>query len=189
VKNTLSTVQSIAWQALRNSTDPAVVRESIESRLKALSRSRELLANENWKGGGLLELVGGVLEPFRSPEDRPGRFVITGDNVHLPPKATLALGIALHELGANALKFGALATGRGSILLAWRIEATPQGERLFLRWQEQDGPVVTPPSRKGFGSQVIERGLAHELEGTVHLAYPPEGLVCTVDIPAPRAAS
>ena len=68
------------------------------------------------------------------------------------------------------------------------MDPTPEGNRLVLRWQEEDGPPVAPPSRKGFGSQVIERGLAHELEAMAHLDYRTDGLVCTIDIPAPRAA-
>jgi PAS domain S-box-containing protein len=185
VKNTLATVQSITWQALRNATDPEVIRESIESRLFALSRSHDLLTRENWEGVGLLDLVNGALKPFAVADGRGERFVITGENVRLPPKATLALGIAFHELATNALKFGAFSNDTGSVLIAWKIQPTPDGKRLILRWEEKDGGPVTPPTRKGFGSQVIERGLAHELDATVHLDYQAGGLVCTVDIPAP----
>ena len=76
----------------------------------------------------------------------------------------------------------------GSILIEWKIEQTPEGSRLILHWREKDGPPVTPPSHKGFGSSVIERGLAHELQGTAHLDYRPDGLVCTINIPAPPGA-
>lgn len=186
VKNTLSTVQSIAWQALRNETDPEVIRESIESRLVALSRSHDLLTRENWEGVGLLDLVTGTLEPFGAVAGRAQRFVVKGENVRLPPKATLALGIALHELATNAVKYGAFANATGSISIDWTNQATPNGDRLVLRWREKDGPPVTPPSRQGFGSQVLGRGLSHELEGAVKLDYKPGGLECTIDIPAPR---
>ena len=73
----------------------------------------------------------------------------------------------------------------GSIRVSWTIEPTPEGNRLLLHWQEKDGPPVTPPSRKGFGSRVLERGLAHELEGSIHLDYRSDGVVCTMNIPAP----
>ena len=188
VKNTLATVQSIVWQALRTASDPEVIRESIESRLFALSRSHDLLTRENWESAGLLDLVNAALEPFGVANGRAERFVITGENIRLPPKAALALGIAFHELATNAVKYGAFSNEAGSILIAWTIEPTPEGDRLILRWQEKDGPPVTPPSRKGFGSRVIERGLAHELEGTVHLDYRADGVVCTIDIPAPQGA-
>ena len=188
VKNTLSTVQSIVWQALRKASDPEVIRESIESRLFALSRSHDLLTRENWEGAGLLDLLNEVMEPFRDADGRAERIVIAGKNIRIPPKATLALGIALHELATNAVKYGAFSNEAGSIRIAWTIEPAPEGNRLILHWQEKDGPPVTPPSRKGFGSRVIERGLAHELEGTVHLDYRAEGVLCTINFPAPRDA-
>ena len=100
----------------------------------------------------------------------------------------MALGIAFNELATNAVKYGAFSNGAGSILISWNIEPTPEGNRLILRWQEEGGPPVAPPSRKGFGSQVLERGLAHELEGSVHLDYQPGGVVFTMNIPAPSGA-
>ena len=188
VKNTLATVQSIVWQALRSGSDPKVIRESIESRLFALSRSHDLLTRENWEGAGLLDLVNEAMEPFGVANGRTERLVITGKNIRLPPNVTLALGIAFHELATNAVKYGAFSNEAGSILLAWTIEPRPEGDRLILCWQEKDGPPVTPPTRKGFGSRVIERGLPHELQGTVSLDYRGDGMVCTINIPAPRGA-
>jgi PAS domain S-box-containing protein len=188
VKNTLATVQSIVWQTLRRGSDPKVIRESIESRLFALSRSHDLLSRENWAGAGLLDLINETMKPFEVANGRAERFVITGKNIRLPPNVTLALGIAFHELATNAVKYGALSNETGSILLVWTIEPTPEGDRLILHWQEKDGPSVTPPTRKGFGTRVIERGLPHELEGTVTLDYRVDGVVCTINIPAPRGA-
>jgi two-component sensor histidine kinase len=188
VKNTLATVQLIVRQALRKATDPAAIRESIESRLFALAGSHDLLSRENWEGAGLVDLVNAALEPFGIAHGRAGRLVIAGKNIRLTPKATLALGVAFHELATNAVKSGAFSNDTGSILIAWAIETAPAGNRLVLRWQEKDGPPVAPLRRKGFGSQVIEHGLAHELEAVVHLDYRADGLVCTIDIPAPRAA-
>jgi PAS domain S-box-containing protein len=188
VRNTLATVQSITWQALRQASDPAVIREAIESRLFALSRSHDLLARENWDGAGLVDLVNAALEPFGAADGRAERFVVSGANVRLTPNATLALGVALHELATNAVKYGALSTDTGSIVIAWTIEPSAEGNRLILRWQEKGGPPVAASSRKGFGSQVIERGLAHELDAVARLDLQPDGLVCTIDIPAPQVA-
>jgi two-component sensor histidine kinase len=165
-----------------------IPRESIESRLFALSRSHDLLTRENWEGAGLLDLVNEAMEPFGVANGRTERLVITGKNIRLPPNVTLALGIAFHELATNAVKYGAFSNEAGSILLAWTIEPRPEGDRLILCWQEKDGPPVTPPTRKGFGSRVIERGLPHELQGTVNLDYRGDGMVCTINIPAPRGA-
>ena len=126
------------------------------------------MTRENWDGAGLLDLVNQAMELFGVANGRTERFVITGKNIRLPPNVTLALGIAFHELATNAVKYGAFSNEAGSILLAWTVEPTPKGDRLILRWQEKDGPPVTPPIRKGFGSPVIERGLPHELQGTVN---------------------
>lgn len=185
VKNTLSTVQAITRQALRASDDPKIVRESIESRIFALSRSHDLLTHQNWEGAGLHDLIDAALEPFGVADGRAERFTVEGGNIRLAPKATLALGVAFHELATNAVKYGAFSNDVGTIQITWNTEMQPGGERLILTWREKDGPVVVPPTRKGFGSQVIERGLAHELKGKVRLDYLPEGLVCTIDLPVP----
>jgi PAS domain S-box-containing protein len=186
VKNTLSAVQSIVWQTLRTPSDPKVIRQSIESRLFALSRSHDLLTREKWESAGLLDIVHDALEPFGVSGGRADRIAITGENIRFPPKSALALGIAFNELATNAVKYGALSNAAGSILIEWTMETTPAGQLLLLNWKEKDGPPVTPPAHKGFGSRVIERGLAHELESTIHLDYRLDGLVCTMDIPLPR---
>ena len=188
VKNTLATVQSIVWQATRHSSDPITIRESVESRLSALSRSHDLLTRENWESVGLFDLVEAALEPFRVAAGRTEHFVITGENIRISPNSALALGIAFHELATNAVKYGAFSAEAGTVLISWAFEPGSQGDRLVLRWQEKGGPPVKPPSRKGFGTRVIERGLAHELQGTVHLDYAEGGVVCTMNFPAPRVA-
>ena len=185
VKNTLATVQSIVWQALRNTADPAAIREAIEPRIFALSRSHDLLTRENWEGAGLLDLIKAALEPFGVANGRSDHIVITGMNIRVRPQIALALGIAFHELATNAVKYGAFSDKTGSVLIAWTVEPLPAGQRLRLRWQEQGGPPVMPPSRKGFGSRVIAHGLAHELGGVVSLDYRPDGVVCVIDFPAP----
>jgi two-component sensor histidine kinase len=185
VKNTLATVQSIVSQALRKGSDPEVIREAVESRLFSLSRSHDLLSRENWKGAGLHDLVESTLEPFGVANGRSERFVIKGKNIRLPANEALALGIAFHELATNAVKYGAFSNAAGSIMLTWSIEPMAGGDRLILRWQEKGGPPVTPPTRKGFGSRVIERGLPHELGGEVQLDYRAAGLICTINVPAP----
>lgn len=188
VKNTLSTVQSIVYQALKTATDPAIIRESIESRVFALSRSHDLLSRENWKSAGLLDIVKEALEPFGVTDGRAERFVISGNNYRFAPKAVLALSIAFNELATNAVKYGAFSNASGRILISWVVQTAPDGNRLTLRWQEKDGPPVTPPYRKGFGSRVIERGLVHELDGAVDLDYRPDGVVCTISVPLQNGA-
>ena len=189
VKNTLSTVQSIVTQALRRPAEPEAIREAIETRILALSRSHDLLTSAKWEGVGLHDLVDTALHPFEVVAGRAERFTITGDNLHLPPKASLSLAIAFHELATNAVKYGAFSNDTGTIEIDWTVVQGPSWDRLVLRWLEHNGPPVTPPTRKGFGTWVIERGLAHELGGKVTLGYPSEGVVCTIDIPFPVSAS
>lgn len=187
VKNTLATVQSIVTQALRNASDPAAIREAIETRIAALSRSHDLLGREKWDGAGLRDLVGEALAPFRVIEGHAERFTIAGENIRLSPKAALALGIAFNELATNAVKYGAFSNAAGTVSIKWTLENKPDGRWLSLHWRETHGPPVSPPTRRGFGSRVIEQGLAHELQGEVKLDYLSGGIVCTIDVPAPQA--
>ena len=183
VKNTLAVVQSIVWQALRSTPDPKVAREAIESRLFALSRSHDLLTREDWKGVGLRQVIIEALQPFTGAG--PDRIALVGEDVRFPPKAALALSVVFNELGTNALKYGAWSNAKGKVRIEWNTLEGPGGSHLVLKWQETGGPLVKPPSHKGFGSSVIERGLTHELGAEVGLDYRPEGVVCTIDIPAP----
>ncbi len=187
VKNTLATVQSIVTQAVHNSPDLPTVKEAIETRIAALSRSHDLLGREKWDGAGLNDLVREALAPFSVAKGRAERFKISGDDIRLSPKATLALGIAFNELATNAVKYGAFSNEAGTVSIKWTLETNVEGRWLCLHWREQDGPLVEPPTRKGFGSRVIEQGLAHELDGKVKLEFLPGGIVCTIHVPAPRA--
>lgn len=180
VKNTLATVQSIATQVLHGTPVHEDAREAIEARLMALSRSHNLLTHEKWEAASLVDVAGQALAPFRRQEGA-ARFTLDGAPLRLPPKQALALGMAFHELATNAAKYGALSNETGHVRLAWTI-----GEgRLRLAWQEHGGPPVQPPSRRGFGSRLIERGLAHELDGRVRLDYAGDGVMCAIDMPLP----
>uniref|UniRef100_UPI0035C97624 HWE histidine kinase domain-containing protein n=1 Tax=uncultured Sphingomonas sp. TaxID=158754 RepID=UPI0035C97624 len=187
VKNTLSTVQSIVTQALRNPVSPTAIGEAIESRVLALSRSHDLLTSANWEGAGLHDLVNTALHPFEVVAGQAERFKINGENVHLSPKTTLSLAIAFHELATNAVKYGAFSNDAGKVDIDWTVTAGADEDRLSLRWRERDGPAVNPPAHRGFGSWVIERGLAHELGGEVSLDYLSHGVACTINIPLPAA--
>ena len=186
VKNTLATVQAIVVQALRRPAEPIAIREAIESRLMALSRSHDLLTSTNWAGSGLHDLVDVALQPFEVVAGRAERFTVTGENIHLSPKITLSLAIALHELATNAVKYGAFSNELGTIAIEWSLVRHVEGDRLILHWRERGGPPVAMPTRKGFGSWVLDRGLAHELGGQVTTQFAPAGFVCTIDMPAPH---
>jgi PAS domain S-box-containing protein len=125
VKNTLATVQSIVWQALRNTTDPEVIRESIGSRLSALSRSHDLLIHENWKVRDCSTWSRRPWSRSGLPMDGRSALSLTGKNIRVSPRVALALGIAFHELATNAVKYGSFSTKSGSVLISWAIEPHP----------------------------------------------------------------
>lgn len=187
VKNTLATVQSIVAQTLRTNALEAEARNRIDARLIALSDAHNLLTEHNWEGTTLHRVVEMALRPHRS--DRGERFEVSGPEVHLSPKTALAIAMALHELATNAIKYGALSNERGKVSLHWQVEQADGEQRLHMVWSEQGGPEVTPPSRKGFGTRLIERGLAAELGGSVQISYPAGGVVCIIDTPLPTIAS
>jgi len=183
VKNTLATVQLIVSQAMQG-TASGPIRDAIEARLSALSRSHDLLTRGQWKKSDLRDVILAALEPFGIEQGHNPRFTLSGDHVDIAPTAVLALGVFFHELATNALKYGALSTAQGRISIDWTATPKAEGEALLLNWRESGGPAVPPRSHKGFGSRVIERGLSHQLGGSVALTFHPEGLECAISIPA-----
>lgn len=185
VKNTLATVQSIAAQSLREASDVESVRVNFENRLIALSQAHNLLTRDGWRGANLAELVLTELRPYRGAADE--RIEMQGPAVWLAPNTAVALGMALHELTTNAVKYGALSNPNGRIVLEWELaEQNPEADRLTLRWREMDGPPVAPPTRRGFGTRLIVGGLAHQLNGSVDLDFAPEGVRCVISFDVPR---
>jgi two-component sensor histidine kinase len=173
VKNTLATVQSVVNQTLRRPDAPAGVREALESRLLALSSAPDVLTDEHWSGADLLSIAKRACAPFGGDL----RFKLMGPSVRLSPRIAIALALAFHELATNATKYGALSRPEGRVSVTWDFTGGDEPE-LAIQWRETGGPPVTPPSRRGFGSRMIERSLAAEMGGRVVMAYPPEGLAC-----------
>jgi PAS domain S-box-containing protein len=185
-QNTLATVQAIAVQTLRGAASKQVV-DAFEGRILALSKAHSLLGRKHWETVSLRDVIDQILQPFGLNDRRVARFSVEGDDVRLQPKAAMSLAMLFHELATNAAKHGALSNGAaGKIDVAWQAEPTPQGDRMRLRWQESGGPPVTL-GRKGFGSRLIERGLAQDLDGEVRLDYEPAGVVCQIIMPVRRA--
>lgn len=174
VKNNLATVQSIAVQTLRGDVGAEHMRQSFLERISALAAAHDILTRQQWEGVSVRDVAHGVLDALT-----PGRGGVrmSGPDVRLDSKTALAISMAFHELGTNALKYGALSQDGGQVDLTWADGAG----RLRVAWCEQGGPPVSPPTRKGFGSRLLERGLAGELGGRVELRYEPGGLVCEID--------
>lgn len=181
VKNTLTTVQSIATQSLRNAETTEEARAAMEGRLFALSRAHDVLTRENWDGAYLREVTEQAIEPFQTHGGK--RFHISGPDVRLPPRIALAIAMALQELGTNAVKYGALSNATGCVAIAWTVTEHAETHRLRMVWEESGGPSVTVPKRRGFGTRLIERSLAQEMNGSVAIIYAATGVICTIDAP------
>jgi PAS domain S-box-containing protein len=177
MKNLLAMVQSIATQTMRSATDVDSAKEILAARLIALGRAHDLLMGGALGSTKVLAIVRAALEIHT---DRPERFRLAGPDIEIGAKPALSLALMLHELATNAGKYGALSNEAGHVAVRWAVLAEGTEPLLRFSWVEAGGPPVATPSRKGFGSRFIERGLAGQVGGTVALVYEPGGVTCTV---------
>jgi len=177
VKNSLATIQAIAAQTFHAARSLPQALEAFSARIVALAEAHDLLTRENWEGADLLDLLNRLEVLHGGPE----RFAIIGQPVRLSPRMALSLSMVLHELATNAVKYGALSTPQGQVRIAWTVVPGPAQPRLVLTWTEPGGPPVQPPTRRGFGSRLIERGLAAELSGEARIDFKPDGVVCRIE--------
>jgi PAS domain S-box-containing protein len=177
VKNTLAMVQAIARLTLRQSKNPENFAESFTGRIQALAGAHDVLTASSWHGADLKSLV---KDQLILGEPGEGRFRCAGPAIKLNPQAAVGLSLVLHELGTNANKYGALSVPAGHVDLTWVLEE--DGKVLRLRWQEADGPPVSEPTRRGFGTFIIEQSLSN-LDGVADMRYPSTGFVCELRLP------
>jgi len=178
VKNMLATVQSVARQSMGSARGHGPLAD-FEDRLMALAWTHDILTREGWAGASLLTVLGRTLAAHAGGD----RVTLIGPDLRVSPKMVLALAMGVHELSTNAVKYGALSNDVGRVAIAWRLDEAPAGPRLVLDWREAGGPPVSPPTARGFGSRLLERGLAHELGGVVSLAFEPAGVCCRIEAP------
>jgi two-component sensor histidine kinase len=176
VKNTLAMVQAIALRTFRHATNLAQAQKEFAARLMALAQANDLLTGERWAGASLFSAIKQAVEPHQHD---PERCAIRGDDLNISPKTALALAMAMHELATNAVKYGAWSNDHGLVAISWTV----RNDRIHIEWLERNGPEVTTPTGRGFGSRLIERGLAGELGGRVLLHFEPEGIRCSIDAP------
>ncbi|MEA1834906.1 PAS domain S-box protein [Methylobacterium durans] len=182
VKNTLALVQAMAAQTFRNAGDLEAAREAFAARLISLGHAHDILTRSSWTEAPIAEVVDGALAVHRS--GAATRIRASGPAVLLSAKPALSLALALHELATNAAKYGALSNEVGSVDLRWHVVHEGEAPRFCLTWSEQGGPpILAPPSRRGFGSRLIERSFAAEVGGEVRLTYAPTGLTCRLEAP------
>ena len=182
VKNMLAIVQSIAAQTFKTESESG--RRAFESRLAALASAHDLLTSESWEAASLRHVVERATMGCGAFSDR---LRVEGPDLRIQPKTAVSISMAIHELCTNAVKYGALSNDSGKVALQWEVTGPDEAKRLRLTWHETGGPPVSEPRRRGFGSRMIERGLAAELGGTAVLHFQPEGLCCLVDAPLPAA--
>lgn len=183
MKNLLTMVQAIAAQTLRGATNLDEVQGVLIGRLAALGRAHDVLLGGASGDATLASLIAGAAELHA---DSAGRLSVDGPDIRIGAKAALPVILMLHELGTNAIKYGALSNDDGVVSIQWRLSGEPGQEIIHLVWSERDGPTVLAPTRKGFGSRLIERGLAAQMGAVVTIEYPPEGLRCSLQAPLAR---
>ena len=178
VKNTLGTVLAMASQTFREA--PAGERQAFGARIQALAEAHEGLNQRSWQSATMLDTAERSMRAFM--DGREKRISYSGPDVELRPNTALLVSMLLHELGTNAVKYGALCNLSGSVELAWRIDGKKDRAMLTIDWIETGGPPVQEPTRKGFGSRLIERALRGE-NGAAKMEFNPAGLRCSMTIP------
>jgi two-component sensor histidine kinase/CheY-like chemotaxis protein len=178
IKNTLANVSAIASQSLRTATSIELGQQAIEGRLMALGRAHDLLMQVSWADAGLVNVINSATEPYGGRDS--GQFSIDGTDIALPSNAVIALSMTFNELCTNTTKFGALSVPGGHVKIAWTI--VDETQRLRLIWAEKGGPAVQPPTRRSFGTRMME-SLGQQLNGKVLLDYQPTGFVYTLEVP------
>ena len=169
-RNLLAVVQVIAQQTAQHG-DHATFVLRLTERIGGLAASQDLLVDNHWRGVKLIELVKSQLAHFKDLFGTRVRF--DGPSASLNAISAQALGMALHELGTNASKYGALSNAVGQVLISWHV--VPQGGLFVISWAEKDGPAVAPPARNGFGQKVIEGMMEAAVDGTTEITYAPSG--------------
>jgi PAS domain S-box-containing protein len=182
VKNTLAVVQSIANRTFSGVSAAAPARRAYEGRLIALAQAHNLLTQTNWENASLHELASAALD---TDDSNAGRIILSGPPILLAPKQALSMAMALHELYTNALKYGALSRDGGSIDVQWTCTDMP-APRFTFTWREIGGPKVSPPKRKGFGSLLLGRMLAGDMDADVRLNFDQTGFSCVIEAPLRR---
>ncbi|GGC66852.1 sensor histidine kinase [Chelatococcus reniformis] len=184
VKNSLATVQSIAMLTRRSDDRSEDAWDAFERRLIGLAKTHDLLTAESWNGASLASVLANELAPYQDVNS--ARVTLTGEPTRLNARATLTLGLCVHELATNAAKYGALSVPTGRVDVAWREVESDAGAMLVIDWHESGGPPVAQPTRQGFGSKLLERGLRRELAAEIALDYAAAGLRCTIRLPLVR---
>ncbi|WP_210331143.1 sensor histidine kinase [Microvirga terrestris] len=179
VKNTLATVQSLAWQAARPGVPPQVAQQRFQERLLALSRTHNLLNETHWEGASLRAILETELQPYATA---PSRIRLHGPEVQLSPKSAVVLGMAFHELATNAVKHGALSLASGQVQVDWETDQPGDEAILTIEWREMNGPLLEGHPKAGFGSRLLRQTIIQELAGELDVRFDRPGMCCTIAV-------
>jgi PAS domain S-box-containing protein len=182
IKNILAMVSAIASQTMRDNDMPTV-RRVFSERLRALANAHDLLNTTRWTKANMRQVIENTLTAFPI-----SNIAIEGPALAINPKMALTLALAVNELATNALKYGALSVPTGHVAITWAIVPPAPGEQQVLRWSwiESSGPTVITPTRRGFGSLLVERVFGTDFGGEVRIEYPPTGVTCLMTAPVPE---
>jgi PAS domain S-box-containing protein len=181
VKNTLALVQSISSRTLSSEDTLEGYHAAFSGRIQALAATHNLLAERSWNSLQLKDVLISEMAPY--VDQGAGRVDSEGLEISISPRAAIALGLIVHELATNAVKYGALSNGIGKVSIAAAARHHPGTPFVFV-WRESGGPAVEPSTRRGFGKTVIARSLQYSPQGKAELTLDPSGAVCTISIPA-----
>jgi two-component system CheB/CheR fusion protein len=183
VKNMLANVTALVNRARRDQGNPRDVMDTLVRRIQALAKTHNLLTSQNWRPSRMVD----VLRPELTDVYGAERITLKGPDISINARATLAIGMAVHELATNAAKYGALSTERGRLEVQWSRLDEGDGEILMLRWVELNGPPVARPTEMGFGSQLVRVTIEKSLGGRFDCEFAPQGFKAALHIPYGRA--
>ena len=181
VKNTLANVLSIIALTRRRATNLGEFADGLDGRIRALSATHDLLTKSDWGTTPIRAVVEAELMPYAQEGDH--EVDLEGPEIELAPNDALSLGLATHELATNAAKYGALSRTGGKVTVHWKLVAPGL---MRIEWKETGGPPVAPQRGRGFGTDLIERIVAHELKNPVELDFEPDGVRCVLTVPVRR---
>ncbi len=183
IKNTLAVVQGIAAQTRRHTDTAAEFQTAFTKRLTVLARSNDVLTRTEWHDAPLRDVIDSALGLWCG---EPGRITIEGSAVSLAGSLAVTVSLSFHELVTNAVKYGALSVPAGWVEVSWAVTPVQKGEaKVDIVWRERGGPAVEPPQHRGFGSQLLEKGMP--VGGTVKLDFLSEGFECRICLPLSSA--
>lgn len=178
VKNMMAMVTAIVWQSLRTADNLVDAEKAISARLMAMSAAHALLLKVDWTSADLREVILGGIELHNCGV---GRITVEGPKIEIASSSILPLTLILSELCTNSTKYGALSVQRGTVAFSWAMDTSLAF--VTFRWVEKGGPTVATPSRRSFGSKLIEEALPRQLGGTGHLNFPSAGVEFELRVP------